>query len=80
MNTIIHLGVWINKQDIDGRTALHMAASNDKIQAAKLLANEGIDLTIVDSRGNDAVTQAINFDHQEIHEYIDSIMTESIII
>ena len=49
----------INESDYEGRTALHIAASEGHLNIVKYLVNHGSDVDIKDSRGNTALDDAI---------------------
>ena len=45
----------------------------------EILSDSGADLTIEDARGNDPVTDAMREGNKEVQEYLDSVISESII-
>ena len=62
MNEIRHLvaqGINLNISDYDGRTPLHLAASEGHLEVVKYLVNKGVDITPKDRWGNTALADAI---------------------
>ena len=51
-------GFNLNSYDYDGRTALHLAASEGHLDVVKYLIEHGADQYLVDARGNDALADA----------------------
>ena len=49
------MGWRVNIQDIDGRTALHLASSSNNLNAVKYLAENGADIIRQDLRGDDPI-------------------------
>ena len=60
----------LNTQNSAGNTALHWAALNGHLDAVKLLLEEGVDPTIVNGRGYDAIYEAEIAEKREIVEWI----------
>ena len=59
MKILRKLGWRVNVQDIDGRTALHLASSSNNLEAVKYLAANGADIMSQDLRGDDPMQDAI---------------------
>jgi ankyrin repeat protein len=55
MQILRKLGWRVNVQDIDGRTALHLASSSNNLEAVKYLAANGADIMSQDLRGDDPI-------------------------
>ena len=65
----LHLKGWVvNSYDYDGRTALGLAASEGHVEALNYLIAHGADLTHKDSRGNDALADALRENRTEAIE------------
>jgi len=60
----------LNSYDYDGRTALHLAASEGHLEIVKYLMSHGANANIVDARGNKPLDDAIREDRHEIVEYL----------
>ena len=60
----------MNSYDYDGRTALHLAASEGHLEIVKYLMSHGANANIVDARGNKPLDDAIREDRHEIVEYL----------
>lgn len=54
VKNIYMLGHPIELLDFDGRTPLHIAASEGHLDIVEFLIAKGIDITVEDSRGNNA--------------------------
>jgi ankyrin repeat protein len=59
MQILRKLGWRVNVEDIDGRTALHLASSSNNLEAVKYLAANGADIMKQDLRGDDPIQDAI---------------------
>ena len=55
MQILRKLGWRVNVEDIDGRTALHLASSSNNLEAVKYLAANGADIMKQDIRGDDPI-------------------------
>lgn len=60
----------INESDYEGRTALHIAASEGHLNIVKYLVNHGSDVDIKDSRGNTALDDAIRENKQDVVDFL----------
>ncbi|KAI9694259.1 MAG: hypothetical protein M1820_009062 [Bogoriella megaspora] len=68
---------WYRMQEAFGLgTALHEAASYGKVQMARLLVENGADLTIKDSLGRTALQRAEKNNHPEIVNYLRRVSRE----
>jgi len=63
-------GINLNISDYDKRTALHLAASENKIKIVKFLLNKNVDKNVVDRWGNTPLDDAIRGDCKEIIELL----------
>ena len=79
MQVLRNIGWRVNIQDLDGRTALHLASSSNNLKAVKFLVDNGADIMKQDLRGDDPIQDAIRMNRQEIHQYLMSIVADSII-
>jgi len=52
LKALIELKVDPNGKDYDARSPLHLAASQGKLDAVKLLVLNGANVNLLDSRGN----------------------------
>lgn len=60
----------INRQNEEGRTPLHVAASKGNLEIVKLLAGLGADLEIKNNHGNTPLTLAIIFKKYDVVDYL----------
>ncbi len=65
------LGVDIGLADYDGRTALHLASSENQLEVAKYLIKKGINLEPRDRWGNTPLDDAKREGHQEMVELLE---------
>ena len=63
-------GVSLNACDYDGRTAVHLAASNGNFRALKWLVSNGAAINVMDRFGNTALDDAIREGHAEIERHV----------
>lgn len=66
-------GDWVSKPDYDGRTPLHLAASNGHLQVCKWLVGVGHCLTGRDRWGNGPLDDAIREGEKEIEDFLRSV-------
>ena len=60
----------MNGQDIEGRTAFAIAASEGQLIAVKYLLIKGADINIQDARGFDPLDEALRRAKVSVYEYI----------
>ena len=71
----LHMKGWkVNSYDYDGRSALGLAASNGHVEAIKYLLAHGADPKIKDTRGNDALQDAIRENRTEAIDVLKKII------
>jgi ankyrin repeat protein len=61
---------YVNRQDYDGRTALHHAATHGHMTIVVMLLSHGADASIRDKFGQSAADVARDNGHLEVSEYI----------
>ena len=71
LQTLIILGVKLDSQDYDGRTALHIAASEGHLDAVKYLLYHGANPYVKDIRNGDALTDARREKRHEVVAFIE---------
>ena len=49
----------VNDFDHNGRTPLHLACSEGRLEAVEYLINSGADIDVIDSKGNDPLKDAV---------------------
>lgn len=69
----------LDSLDFDGRTALHVAASEGYLDIVEYLIAKNIDITIEDSRGKNARQDAENSNKDVVHAFIDGVISNLII-
>ncbi|TNV87787.1 hypothetical protein FGO68_gene11594 [Halteria grandinella] len=72
-------GVSIQPQDPEGRTPLHVAATEGYFDIVKYLVQRGVDIFHKDKRGNDAYLDAQRMGNDEIAEYLSNVETSIIV-
>ncbi|VDP64872.1 unnamed protein product, partial [Schistosoma curassoni] len=66
-------GVDFNSVDYDGRTGLHVAASCGSLDAVKFFIEVcGVTLNSIDRWGHTPLTNAKQFGHEQIVEYLEN--------
>jgi glutaminase len=67
-------GIDVNGADYDGRTPLHLAASEGHFHIVKYLVNHGADFRHKDRWGNTALDDAIKNCHQKIIDLLEKVI------
>jgi len=65
-------GTEVTFPDYDGRTPLHLAASNGQLEAAKVLVMFGADQGALDRNGNSPLDDALREKHTAVAEWLQS--------
>ena len=66
----------INRANSNGNTALHWAALNGHLEAAKALVSAGADARVKNSAGRDAAVEAEHSGKDEVANYLLSTMAD----
>lgn len=74
MDALRRLGVDLNGMDYDGRTALHLAGSEGKLEIIKYLSKHVEDMLIKDARLNDALDDAQRGNFTDSENYLVSML------
>lgn len=74
LNRLEVLGVQLDQADYDGRTALHLAASENQLEVARFLIKRDVDLEPKDRWGNTPLDDAKREGHQEIIRLLENHM------
>jgi glutaminase len=72
-------GVSVNVKDFDGRTPLHVAASEGYLDIVKYLVARDADISLKDTRGNDPRLDAIREGREVVYELLNSVKSNLII-
>jgi glutaminase len=70
MQQLMAIGVDLNESDYDGRTPLHLAASEGQSDAVRFLVKHGAIVDAKDRWGNTALDDAIRGNHQDIIAFL----------
>ena len=74
MDALRRLGVDLNGMDYDGRTALHLAGSEGKLEIIKYLSKHVEDMLVKDARLNDALDDAQRGNFTDSENYLVSML------
>jgi len=74
LQTLLISGVRLDAQDYDGRTALHIAASEGHLDAVKYLISHGANPHLKDIRNGDALTDARREGRNEVVEFLEKFI------
>ncbi|XP_027178269.1 potassium channel SKOR isoform X1 [Coffea eugenioides] len=66
LKNLIRAGADPNKNDYDGRSPLHLAASRGYEDIAQFLIQEGVDINVTDNFGNTPLLEAIKSGHEHV--------------
>ena len=75
LQALINIGIGLDGQDYDARSALHLASSEGKLEAVKFLVENGANIYIKDSRGSDPLDDAMRENRTHIVNYFVSILS-----
>jgi ankyrin repeat protein len=75
LQALFNIGIGLDGQDYDARTALHLASSEGKIEAVKFLVENGANIYIKDSRGSDPLDDAMRENRIHVVNYFVSILS-----
>ncbi|CAN5377084.1 glutaminase A [soil metagenome] len=65
------VGIDLNAADYDGRTALHLAASEGQVHIARYLIGKQVQLNPIDRWGNTPLSDAYRTQHQDVIELLE---------
>jgi glutaminase len=69
----LHVQGWkLNAYDYDGRTALHVAASEGRLDVVVYMVVHGANIHHRDCRNNDALADAMREGHTDVVEFLQS--------
>ena len=71
LKDMVKLGIDVNQQDHEGKTALHYAIENQDQVRAKFLVENGADIALSDKRGIAPIDMLKPGEHQEDKEIVD---------
>jgi ankyrin repeat protein len=74
LDALRRLGVDLNGMDYDGRTALHLAGSEGKLEIIKYLSKHVEDMLVKDARLNDALDDAQRGNFTDSENYLVSML------
>jgi len=74
LNALRKLGVDLNGMDYDGRTALHLAGSEGKLEIIKYLSKHVEDMLVKDARLNDALDDAIRGNFTDSENFLVNVL------
>ncbi|KAK9804415.1 hypothetical protein WJX72_011623 [[Myrmecia] bisecta] len=70
VNRYISAGADINASDFDGRTALHIAASDGHLETVRVLVEGGANIHQLDRWGHTAIDDAVAGQHTEVETHL----------
>lgn len=73
LNTLLFYNANPNNRDYDGRTPLHIAAAENRVEVTSLLLKYANDINAQDNFGNTAVMESLRCGHYEMAEYLHSL-------
>ncbi len=74
LKVMLESGANLNAADYDGRTAMHLAASEGHIHIVQFLVEQGIELNPVDRWGNTPLEDARRHHHHHIVEFLSPLV------
>jgi len=69
-------GVSLDTADYDGRTAAHLAASENNLHFLKILCNAGANMNPIDRWGHTPLDDALSHMHDDVIEFLRSVKAE----
>ncbi|MBI4162792.1 MAG: ankyrin repeat domain-containing protein [Candidatus Aenigmarchaeota archaeon] len=71
LQRLVASGVDLNAADYDGRTGLHLAASEGKYEAVVFLVNKKVNINFKDRWGGTPLADARRGNHKKIIEFLE---------
>jgi len=75
---LINFGVSVNDKDYDGRTALHIAASEGFVDVVEYLLDANADVNAIDRFGGSPLADAVRDRHSVLHQTLESSHTKDV--
>ena len=75
---LVAAGYDLNESDYDGRTALHLACANGKIEVVNYLVNKGVNLFAEDRMGDKPIDDAIRSEHGDVVVYLNDVLAKEL--
>ena len=76
MKRLVGLGTELNAADYDGRTALHLAASEGQVEVLRFMCEKGVSATVKDRWGSTPLDDAQNFSDGKVAERMAAILNK----